>query len=155
MDVERKDWVRALTAHPVSRLNATADQLAAVCTVRLTRLPQAGLGLLSLIDGALHESYYLGEFPLSTCSVELAFPDGRQAEGGAQVMADDAELARSLAIFDAILAARLPGWEQVAELVTSGALQRGAENGRRRAMLAATRVDFALLSDADEDTDEY
>ena len=117
-------------------------------------LPQAGLGLLTLTDGAFHESYYLGEFPLSTCRVELVLPDGRRAEGGAQVMADDAELARSLAILDATLASRLPGWEQVSTHVESGAFQRSEENRRRCAMLAATRVDFALLGNNEEDGDE-
>jgi alpha-D-ribose 1-methylphosphonate 5-triphosphate synthase subunit PhnG len=154
MNLERKDWIRALTAHPAPALNALADRLTADCEVTLTSLPQAGLGLLTLTDGAFHEPYYLGEFPLSTCRVELALPDGRRAEGGAQVMADDTELARSLAILDATLASRLPGWEQVSAHVESGALRRSEENRRRCAMLAATRVDFALLGNTEEDGDE-
>lgn len=152
--IERKDWVRALTAHPAADLKALAECLAANCEVRLTRLPQAGLGLLTQTDGALHEPYYLGEFPLSSCSVELVLPDGQTATGGACVMADDAELARALAILDAILAARFPGWEQVAERVHSGMRQRSEEDGRRRAMLASTRVDFALLGSTGVDDDE-
>lgn len=154
MILERKDWIRALTAHPATVLNALADQLTADCDVKLKSLPQAGLGLLTLTDGAFHEPYYLGEFPLSSCSIELSLSDGRRAAGGAQVLADDAELARSLAILDAILAARLPGWERVSEHVQSGALQRSEEDRRRRAVLAATRVDFALLGNAGEDGDE-
>ncbi|MHB1353409.1 MAG: phosphonate C-P lyase system protein PhnG, partial [Thiobacillus sp.] len=102
MELERKDWIRALTAHPAPALHALADRLSAGCELRLTRLPQAGLGLLQLADGAFHEAYYLGEFPLSTCSLELTLADGRRAEGGAQIMADDAALARALAILDAV-----------------------------------------------------
>lgn len=151
MNLERKDWIRALTAHPATVLNALADQLTAGCDVKLKRLPQAGLGLLTLTDGAFHEPYYLGEFPLSSCSVEFTLSDGRRAAGGAQVMADDAELARSLAILDAVLAARLPGWERVSAHVESGALRRTDEDRRRRAMLAATRVDFAMLNNAGDD----
>jgi len=154
MNLERKDWIRALTAHPTQTLNALAGQLTAECEIRLTTLPQAGLGLLTLTDGAFHEPYYLGEFPLSSCRIDLAFQDGRRAEGGAQVLADDADLARSLAILDAILAARLPGWEQVSEKVKSGSEQRSEEDRRRRAMLAATRVDFAMLNNAGDDDDE-
>jgi len=154
MNLERRDWIRALTAHPSADLTALAEQLVKACDVRLTQLPQAGLGLLTLTDGALHEPYYLGEFPLSSCAVELTLPDGRQAAGGAQVMADDAELARALAILDAVLAARLPGWEQVAALLEAGAQKRAAEDRRRAAILAATRVDFATLNNA-EDDDEY
>ena len=154
MKLERKDWIRALTVHPAPDLHALAERLAAGCEVRLTRLPQAGLGLLQLADGAFHEAYYLGEFPLSTCSLELTLADGRRADGGAQVMADDAALARSLAILDALLAARLPGWEAVSAQVQSGAARRDEEDRRRRAVLAATRVDFALLGNAGEDDDE-
>ncbi|MDP1607375.1 MAG: phosphonate C-P lyase system protein PhnG [Rhodocyclaceae bacterium] len=153
MNLERKDWIRALTAHPATELNTLADQLTADCDVKFKSLPQAGLGLLTLTDGAFHEPYFLGEFPLSSCSIELSLSDGRRAAGGAQVMADDAELARSLAILDAILAAEFPGWERVSEHVQSGALQRSEDDHRRRAVLAATRVDFALLGNAGEDDD--
>ncbi len=156
MNLERKDWVRALTAHPALTLNSLADQLAIGCEITLTSLPQAGLGLLTMTDGAFHESYYLGEFPLSSCSIELSLSDGRRAVGGAQVMADDAELARTLAILDAIFAARFPGWELVSAHIESGSIRRADEDRRRHAILAATRVDFAMLNDAvaEEDSDE-
>lgn len=153
-DLDRKDWIRALTAHPAEDLKTLAGTLAAGCELRLLSLPQAGLGLMTLTDGAFHEPYYLGEFPLSTCSVEVGLPDGRCACGGAQVMADDAELARALAILDAFLAADLPGAEQVSPLIVSGARLRAEEDGRRRAMLAATRVDFSMLNDTGDDDDE-
>lgn len=154
MNLERKDWIRALTAHPVPLLNALAEQLAADCEITLMSLPQAGLGLLTLTDGAFHEPYYLGEFPLSACSLELGLADGRRAEGGAQVLADDADLARSLAILDAIFAARFPGWEAVSRHVASGARIRSEADHRRSAMLAATRVDFAMLNNAEDENDE-
>ncbi|MCL6512621.1 MAG: phosphonate C-P lyase system protein PhnG [Anaerolineae bacterium] len=154
MTVERIGWIRALTAHPSTELKTLAGQLAEGCELRLTSLPQAGLGLLTLTDGAFHEPYYLGEFPLSSCAIELTRPDGRKAAGGAQVMADDAELARSLAILDAVLAAQLPGWERVSALVEAGAQKRAAEDGRRAAILAATRVDFTMLNTAGDGGDE-
>lgn len=151
----RKDWIRALTAHPAPALHTLADQLTTGCEITLTSLPQAGLGLLTMTDGAFHEPYYLGEFPLSSCSIELSLPDGRRASGGAQVMADDAELSRSLAILDTILAAKFPGWEQVASHIESGRIRRADEDHRRRAMLSSTRVDFAMLNDApDKETED-
>lgn len=153
IQLARKDWVRAFTAHPPAELKALAEALTADCEVRLTSLPQAGLGLLQLVDGAFHEPYYLGEFPLSTCRVEIVLPDGRSAFGGAQVMADDAELARALAILDALLAAQWPGAERAATLLETGARRRTEEDRIRRAILAATRVDFAVLNDAGEDDD--
>jgi alpha-D-ribose 1-methylphosphonate 5-triphosphate synthase subunit PhnG len=147
-NLERKHWIRALTAHPASVLNALADELTRDCDVKLTSLPQAGLGLLQLVDGAFHEPYYLGEFPLSSCSLEITLADGQTAAGGAHVMADDADLAQTLAILDAVLAARLPGWERVSALIDEGVRIRAEEDRRRRAMLASTRVDFAMLNTA-------
>jgi alpha-D-ribose 1-methylphosphonate 5-triphosphate synthase subunit PhnG len=152
--IERKDWVRALMAHPPLELNALAERLSLDCEVRHTSLPQAGLGLLTLADGAFREPYYLGEFPLSTCRIELQLADGRRTEGGAQVMADDANLARALAILDAVLAARLPGWEEVAERLRAGEEKCREQAIRRKAMLASTRVDFALLGTVDEEGDD-
>lgn len=141
-------------AHPPLALNTIAERIAQDCEVRQTSLPQAGLGLLTLADGAFREPYYLGEFPLSTCRIELHLADGRCAEGGAQVMADDANLARSLAILDSVLAARFPGWEEVAEAVRAGAGKRREQALRRKSMLASTRVDFALLGMVDEEGDD-
>lgn len=70
-------------------------------------------------------------------------------------MADDAELSRSLAILDTILAAKFPGWEQVASYIDSGTIRRADEDHRRRAMLSSTRVDFAMLNDApDKETED-
>jgi alpha-D-ribose 1-methylphosphonate 5-triphosphate synthase subunit PhnG len=149
----RTDWVRAWTAHAPKQVKQLAARLTAGWDTRVTRLPQAGLGLLTLADGAFNEPYYLGEFPLAACSVEIVAPDGARAEGGAQVMSDDADLARALAILDALMAARLAGCDQAAALLKSGARLRAQQDSRRRAMLAATKVDFALLSAA-EDGDE-
>lgn len=146
LTVPRSAWARALTAHPPERVKALASELAAGYKVLITSLPQAGLGQLTLLDGAFHDPYYLGEFPLSTCSVEIMLPDGRVCPGATQVMADDADLAYALAVLDAVLAAKLPGAEQVASLVESGLDSRRQEEEQRRLLLAATRVDFALLN---------
>ena len=130
MTLQRKDWIHALTAHPASTLVDLAARLSRDWAVTLLCLPQAGLGLLQLREGAFNETFFLGEFPLSTCSVELNLPDGRRARGGAQVMADNADLARALAILDGVLAAELPGWEMAAEYVHSGDAQRRRQDCR-------------------------
>jgi alpha-D-ribose 1-methylphosphonate 5-triphosphate synthase subunit PhnG len=152
--VIREDWVRALSAHPAAELKALAKRLSEGCELRLISLPQAGLGLLTMRDGALGEAYYLGEFPLSACRIEIAFEGGGSGEGGSQVLADDADLARSLAILDAILASKLPGWQEVSEWVVTGELRNAEKGLRRKSMLAATKVDFSLLSTTEEDGDE-
>jgi alpha-D-ribose 1-methylphosphonate 5-triphosphate synthase subunit PhnG len=149
--LERKDWARALTAHPKQVLQSLADRLSADCEVAHIGLPRAGLGLLTLRDGALLEPFYLGEFPLSSCHIELSRRDGRKAEGAAQIIADDGELAFALAVLDAVLAAKLPGWTEVSELVERGDDRRREEDRRRRALLASTKVDFASLAEAEDD----
>lgn len=150
----RSSWLRALTAHEPEALKALARDVAAGWHIRLERLPQAGLALLALKEGAFDEAWYLGEFPISVCELELETPTGQCARGAAQVMADDAELARALAILDACLAGGLPGAERIAGWLESGVRKRAEEDARRQAMLAATRVDFCMLNDVAEEDDE-
>lgn len=154
MNIPRKDWLRALTAHPAAALDELSGRLSSDWALSYLALPQAGLGLLKLRDGAFHEPYYLGEFPIACCRVRVQLPDGAAAEGAAQVMADAPALAQALAVLDAILAARLPGWQEVATLIGSGVIKRAEEDRLRGGMLAGTRVDFALLGTAEEDDDE-
>ena len=148
MSPERKILVRALTAHPANLIHELAEELSADFELKIINIPQAGLGLLKLNDGAFHEPYYLGEFPLSTCSVEISLADGSRGVGGARVMEDDAELAQALAILDAILANGFPGHAKITELIHKGMDKRNEEDRRRRMMLAATKVDFDLLNSA-------
>ncbi|MEJ2403648.1 MAG: phosphonate C-P lyase system protein PhnG [Candidatus Thiodiazotropha sp.] len=150
MVLERKEWMRALTAHEAVEIHGLAERLVQGCEVRHQSLPQAGLGLLTLSDGAFNEPYYLGEFPLSISCIELHLSNGQRAQGGAQVMVDDADLARSLAILDAVLASRLPGWEEAADLIRTGEEKRREQAQRRNRILTSTRVDFSLLGTVDK-----
>lgn len=155
MNIPRRDWLRALIAHPAAALVELSVRLSAGWALSYLALPQAGLGLLKLRDGAFHEPYYLGEIPIACCRVRVQLPDGTTAEGAAQVMVDVPALAQALAVLDAILAARLPGWQEVAAWVGDGVSKRAEEDRLRSAMLAGTRVDFALLGATEEDEDEY
>jgi len=145
-DIPRAQWVRMLTAMPEADVVRLGEELAEPFTVAHKALPQAGLGLLRMEDGALADSYFLGEIPVAMAWVELRDAAGRVAEGAAQVMADSAELAVALAVCDAILANRLLGHERVARQMEAGAALRHDEDRRRRAMLLQTRVDFSLIS---------
>lgn len=151
MSADRSVWVHALTAHPPSTVIALARKLASDWTLSQGELPQSGLGMLKLVDGALHEAYFLGEFPLARCHLRIGLPDGREASGAAWVMGDDAELAEALAVLDAVLAGDLPGRHEALELVSAGLGLREAVERERHALLAATRVDFSLLGSAGED----
>lgn len=150
---ERSLWIRALTSHPTEKIAAVTDTVTKTWRVVLKTVPQSGLAMLKLRDGAFHEPFYLGEIPLTTAWVRVITSEGREVEGAAQVMADSTMLAETLALCDAILAHRLPGWREIAGLVRSGLKMRTDRDVIRKGMLAKTRVDFSLL-DAVGDDDE-
>lgn len=127
----------------------TAAQLTAGLTVTPLQPAEAGLALLKWCDSVLRQPFYLGEVPMARAAVALIDHRGRRAEGGAVVMADDAELAQALAVLDAIAAQRWPGAEAVDALVQQGAQARENRRAIRQAMLQRTRVDFSLLCEAD------
>jgi alpha-D-ribose 1-methylphosphonate 5-triphosphate synthase subunit PhnG len=150
-ELAREEWVSALSAVSESRLSAVVKALASDWQIRPKTLPQAGLGMLKMRDSALNEPFYLGEFPLASCSVTVTTGSGETAEGAALVMDDRVERAEELALCDAVLAARLPGWRQVYELLQEGMARRAENSRERKAMLARTRVDFSLLDDVGGD----
>lgn len=151
---ERKNWIRAISSHSRDDVIILANKLGEQYNIKFTLNPQAGLALLALKDGAFHTPFYLGEIPLSKCCVEIAMPDGRKNIGCAQIMVDDAEYAKALAILDGILDGRLPGWESIAQLVIEGFARCAEIDQRRRCMLAATHVDFSMLNDTKDINDD-
>jgi alpha-D-ribose 1-methylphosphonate 5-triphosphate synthase subunit PhnG len=115
---------------------------------------ESGLALMQWRDAVMHQPFYLGEVPMARAAIAITDSSGRRVEGGAVVMADDAELAQALALLDAIWAHRLPGAESVDALADTGARARACLRAERQAMLKRTRVDFALLSETDEEDEE-
>ena len=74
--------------------------------------------------------------------------EGVIAEGAAQVMDDRVEVAEALALCDGVLSKRLPGWEQVNELLEKGQAVRESIKVERKQILASTQVDFSLLDES-------
>jgi alpha-D-ribose 1-methylphosphonate 5-triphosphate synthase subunit PhnG len=140
---------------PTQLLLAVTAELAADWTLQPKAIPQSGLGMIQLNDSAFDEPFYLGEFPLASAWVEVRTADGQVAEGAAQIMDDRIELAETLALCDAVLSARLPGWEQLAELLQQGMEIIETTRQERKQMLASTRVDFSLLDDMGDDDADY
>ncbi|OGI43972.1 MAG: phosphonate C-P lyase system protein PhnG [Candidatus Muproteobacteria bacterium RBG_16_64_11] len=153
-NIARSDWACVLAALPAGEIKAAADAIARTHEVHDVSLPQAGLGLLTLRDGAFHEPFYLGEVPVARAHVVVRTHDGHEASGGAVLIDDRARLARALAILDATLAARLPGWEAAAALVERGVAVRAQRDAQRLRILDRTRVDFALLGQTEEEEDD-
>jgi len=149
----REAWASALSAVPKDSLSAVIDRFPSSWKIRPKALPQAGLGMLKMRDSALGDAFYLGEFPLATCWVTVVTEAGDTAEGATLIMDDRIERAEQLALCDAVLSARLPGWQRVAELVELGVERRNEWARERKSMLARTRVDFSLLDDVGDDDD--
>lgn len=140
----------AVDAKQVQQL---AQQITTGWELRYKALPQSGLGMLKLRDGAMQEPFYLGEIPVATAWVELILPNGDTAEGAAQLMDDSKELAEAMAICDAVLANQLVGHKLLSNLLQQGANKLEAEQHNRKQMLKRTHVDFSLLA-AEGDDDE-
>jgi alpha-D-ribose 1-methylphosphonate 5-triphosphate synthase subunit PhnG len=153
-DFPRSQWLRLWTALPADQLRTVAAALSSRYEIDDLELPQSGLGLLPLNDGALGEAYFLGEIPLARAHVRIADKQGRSVEGAAIMMDDRASLARTLAILDGALAAALPGSESAHDLLCAGAKKTQEIAVDRQKLLAATRVDFSLLGTADEEDDD-
>ncbi len=149
--LDRSRWVTALSKISASRIFAVAEQMCLRYQAEHRQVPQAGLGVVALRDAVVYEPFYLGEFPLSTARVALTDSEGRIAEGAACVMTDNARLAAAMAVCDAVLASRWPGWEEAEALLREGAATLAREARVRGSMLRRCRVDFSLLN-ADEET---
>jgi len=151
---ERKNWISALNAIPSNELISTVKELTEDWLVRPKSIPQSGLGVLKINDSAYNESFFLGEFPFASAWIEAQTPQGQTAEGAAQVMDDRVEVAETLALCDAILSEKLPGWELVSALVEKGMMIRKATDQERKQILACTQVDFSLLDDVGDENVE-
>jgi alpha-D-ribose 1-methylphosphonate 5-triphosphate synthase subunit PhnG len=150
----RGDWLRLWSALSPGRVKAVADGFAQRYRIEDLDASPSGLGLLPLRDSALGESYFLGEIPLARAHVRIIDDAGMVAEGAAVLLDDRASLTRAMAILDGVLAARLPRLEPILELLEEGARAVDEIAAGRRALLAATRVDFSLLGTADEDDED-
>lgn len=150
----RNQWPRLLMAVPATQVHAVVKSLAPRLVVEDMQLAQSGLGLLQLRDGALGEAYFPGEIPLARARVRVTDQTGARCEGAALLMDDRASLARAIAILDAVLAGGLDGNDEVAPLLTEGARFIQRQQSERKAMLAATKVNFSLMGAEDETEDE-
>jgi alpha-D-ribose 1-methylphosphonate 5-triphosphate synthase subunit PhnG len=153
--IERRHLVACLVAAGREAVLNTAAQLTEGLTVTPLQHAESGLALMQWRDAVKHQPFFLGEVPMARAAVALVNHRGERAEGGAVVMADDAELAHALALLDAVFAQRWPGAEAVDALALRGAQAREDIRAVRQAGLKRTRVDFALLAEADGDSESH
>jgi alpha-D-ribose 1-methylphosphonate 5-triphosphate synthase subunit PhnG len=151
LKIERRHLVACLTAADREQVLHAAAQLAEGLTITPLQPAESGLALMQWQDAVMHQPFFLGEVPMARAAIALVNHRGERAEGGAVVMADDADLAHALALLDAVFAHRWPGVEVVEALARDGANARECLRAQRQAGLQRTRVDFALLAEADED----
>ncbi|MDP2431938.1 MAG: phosphonate C-P lyase system protein PhnG [Pseudomonadota bacterium] len=147
----RNRWGALLAQLPAGQVRPPAATLELELEVVDITLPQSGLGLMQLHDSALNDGFYLGEIPIARAHVRVKSADGQEGEGGAVLLDDRARLARAIAVLDAVLAARLPGWEAASTLVEQGMAAHEQLAQTRRALLARTHVDFSLLGQEEDE----
>lgn len=147
-ELAREHWVAALSRVPAATLEDLVEGFPSNWVVKAKTLPQSGLGMLKMRDSALGDAFYLGEFPLASCWVSVRTEQGCEAEGAAWVMEDCVERAEQMALCDAVLSGRLPGWEKIVGLLEMGMEVQKHEQRERKSLLAKTHVDFSLLDDA-------
>lgn len=154
MNIPRNKWPSALCSLPASEVRHLAEKLSGELEVRDVALPHAGLGLLNMREGAFQESYFIGEIPVARAEVVVRDTAGYKARGGALIVDDRAQLARAIAILDAVMAGKLPGWVNAMTLVQQGLEAHQQKQTERKKLLAATRVDFSLLGQEDDEDEE-
>ncbi len=153
MNIRRHDWIRALATQSKQQITAVLNEITADWTITPVQLPQTGLAMLQLRDSAFNDPYFLGEIPLASAWVTISTEDKLEYQGAAQLMDDDREKIEALAVCDAVLAHQLPGWLALYHLVEIGMAELTKEQNLRNALLAKTRVDFALLNATVHDDD--
>lgn len=151
----RRELASLVALLPRGEVMSCAAEIARTTSPRAVTPAKAGLGQVRLREQVLGDVFNLGEVCVSTATVALTLDGGRTVTGGATVMVDDVELARSAAVMDAAMAAAEAEWagpadraraRPVLELLDRGRKVRVERDGLRRAMMVATRVDFALLN---------
>ncbi|WP_372957796.1 phosphonate C-P lyase system protein PhnG [Marinobacter sp.] len=147
----RHQWPRCLLALDAREVRTAAEQFEQAFRIEDVQLPQSGLGLMKIRDGALGELYFPGEIPLATARVRILAADKTWYDGAAQVMDDRASLARAIAVLDGVLANQLRGHETVIPLLHKGQNHLAAQAKERKALLETTRVNFSTLGHYEED----
>ena len=149
-EISRSLWLRYWSSVEPSEVQACVERVTQRNSVVDIRLPRSGLALMQMRDSALGDCFYMGEIPWSRAHVRVEGPDGLAGEGAADWMDDRKEMARHLAILDAVLAFRLDGWEHAQALLLCGQTLCRQQDVKRFALLESTRVDFRRLDENDE-----
>ncbi len=152
-DMTREQWLPALACLSPVELRTAVMPILDSYDLEHQALPEDGLGLLQIKDGAWGQSFYLGEFPLASAHIVLRTTQGREFSGAAQYLGDKKEKAVYMAVCDAVLAHNLPESHMVWELVSAGKKKREEIKGQRQAIISRTRVNFDLVSPAQGGSD--
>ena len=151
--IERRHLVACLVAAGCEPVLNTATQLTEGLTVTPLQPAESGLALMQWRDAVQHQPFFLGEVPMARAAFTMGNHPGASAQGGAGGKGGDPALGQALAVLDAVVAQRWPGAEAVDALAQRGAQARDRVRAVRQAGLKRTRVDFALLAEADDESE--
>lgn len=151
----RGSWPALLALHDTEALTASVTAVVEA-GYSFHHVSQAadGFALLQLEDSCQRQPFYLGELPLASAEVQVQTPGGHKLDGACQLMSDDAAAVEAIAIWDALLAA-----DDIAEpahaavkarglaLLEEAIAKREAIAAERKAILAATKVNFQMMDE--------
>ncbi|WEX75667.1 phosphonate C-P lyase system protein PhnG [Sinorhizobium numidicum] len=142
---ERREGMRLLARATLSELSTAWEAIADKPEVALVRGPETGLVMVRGRIGGGGDPFNLGEATVSRATVRLSTGE----IGHGQLLGTDKERARFAAIFDALLQneAHRPAVDALHRRI---AARIGAEDRRKAAETAATRVDFFTMVRGDD-----
>jgi phosphonate C-P lyase system protein PhnG len=148
----RSQWGRFLMALPAKRVVDLSEHFVSEGKWQVDRISREGLRLLPLQESTRGELFHLGEVPLTEIRVILKNPEGKELEGGATLLDAAQDQVEAIAVLDALLSASVHGAERIALFLEEGQAVCAGIERERAYMRSRTRVDFSLLSDAEEET---
>ncbi len=154
-DISSNFWCVALGRCDREDLEAAVELESERYLIRRMQLSESGLYLLQMADSVQGDPFILADVPVSMASVGLYCREEDDFHlGTAVIMRDDPALAEYIAVGDAVLRNRLEGWESWADLVEIGMIRLNQTRNDRRGILARSRVDLSMLSQAGESEEE-
>lgn len=151
----RGSWPALLALHDTATLTSSvAAVVASGYSFHHVSRAADGFALLQLEDSCQLQPFYLGELPLAIAEVQVLTPAGRKLDGACQLMSADTALVAAIAVWDAILAADdISEPEDMAirakglALLEEAVVMREAIAAERKAILAATKVNFQMMDE--------
>lgn len=142
--MSRREWMAVLARAPRETLQTALDELN-VPPYDWLRAPDIGLAMVRGRIGGTGDAFNLGETTVTRATLRVNMSDGSAPVGVAVHMGRDKERAKLAALADALLQTSIYGDRLQAELIAPIAARIAADNRRKEADAASTKVEFFTM----------